>query len=208
MSATSKIEMEQFKSNKYKILFHSFHARAIILEYTSAAGKCWCVLWVESWQILSRCGSRQKPEGWRRWAAQEPLRNVSVARLGCAVPAFQQPAQPLGRGWIPSQLRPCLTHSCLSIPPQGYAAFQGCSSPSPGGWQSLASLRACQERLQPQPRRAPGAGTASLECGCSLEPCSWEGTRVSVASGGGAGRLLPSLSDFNEILYLLKKKNQ
>lgn len=48
MSATSKIKMKQFKSNKYKILFHSFHARAIILEYTSTAGKCWCVLWVES----------------------------------------------------------------------------------------------------------------------------------------------------------------
>lgn len=50
MSATSKIKFELFKSNKYKILFHSFHARAVVLEYTYTTEKRWCFSWVESKQ--------------------------------------------------------------------------------------------------------------------------------------------------------------
>lgn len=49
-------------------------------------------------------------------AAQECERGP--AGLGCAVPAFLQPAQPLGRGWIPSQLpAPALPYPFLPLHP-------------------------------------------------------------------------------------------
>lgn len=128
MSATSKIKIEQFKSNKYKIFFHSFHTRAIVLEYTSTAGKCWCVdrscpdVARDRSDRVEGAGQPQRCSGMCAW----PLPG---AGLRCHIPAAS-PAP----GQQGNRSAPALAHSCLSpFRPQGYAASQGCSCLSPGG---------------------------------------------------------------------------